>query len=81
MLFINNTNIFALFPLNQRPQVLLRSKIVSADVFLVSGHKNLSNSVGIFLRPSGLFYGSFVPTLRVSAGSFAAYFRVRRCTY
>ena len=65
----------------QRPPALLWAKIVSADIFLVSGHTKLSKSVGNFLGPSGLFYGSFAPTLQASAGSIARYFRVRRCIY
>ena len=52
-------------PQNQRPQVLLRTKFVSADIFLILGYKNLSKSVENFLGPSGLKYRNQSSKIRV----------------
>ena len=52
-------------PQNQRPQVLLRTKFASADIFLILGYKNLSKSVENFLGPSGLKYRNQSSKIRV----------------
>ncbi len=56
---------------NRWPQALSRAKFVTDLFFSIHRHKNLSESVGIFLGPVGLTYGSFIPTLGVTAGTFS----------
>ena len=62
------------FRQNRWPQALSRAKFVTDLFFSIYRHKNLSESVGIYLGPIGLTFGSFIPTLGVTAGTFARHF-------